>query len=78
VLDDSFTVYPNPSQSIVNIKSAHTIESVELYDVQGRILEKRFENSDTVIIDLSNRDNGIYFLKITSEKGSKVEKVVKN
>jgi Secretion system C-terminal sorting domain len=77
-LDDSFTLYPNPSQSIVNIKSAHTIESVELYDVQGRILEKRFENSDTVIIDLSNRDNGIYFLKITSEKGSKVEKVVKN
>ncbi len=77
-LDDSFTVYPNPSQSVVNIKSAHTIESIELYDVQGRILEKRFENSDSVTIDLSSRDNGIYFLKITSEKGSKVEKVVKN
>ena len=75
---DSFTLYPNPSQSLVNIKSAHTIESVELYDVQGRILEKRFENSDTVTIDLSSRDNGIYFLKITSEKGSSVEKVVKN
>lgn len=78
VADNSITVYPNPTKSLINITSHETIESVELYDIQGRILEKSFQNSDTVSLDISNRQNGIYFIKITSEKGSKVEKIVKN
>jgi Leucine-rich repeat (LRR) protein len=75
--DDSLSVYPNPTSSILNITSENTIESIELYDIQGRILEKSFQNSNAVILDISNRQSGVYFLKITSDKGSKVEKVVK-
>lgn len=75
--DDSLSVYPNPTSSVLNITSDNTIESIELYDIQGRILEKSFQNSNAVILDISNRQSGIYFLKITSDKGSKVEKVVK-
>lgn len=75
--DASLSVYPNPTSSILNISSDNTIESIELYDIQGRILEKSFQNSNAVILDISNRQSGIYFLKITSDKGSKVEKVVK-
>ncbi|WP_396191574.1 T9SS type A sorting domain-containing protein [Flavobacterium sp.] len=36
-----------------------------------------YQNSNAVILDISNRQSGIYFLKITSDKGNKVEKVVK-
>lgn len=75
--DVSLSVYPNPTSSILNISSDNTIESIELYDIQGRILEKSFQNSNAVILDISNRQSGVYFLKITSDKGSKVEKVVK-
>lgn len=75
--DASLSVYPNPTSSILNITSDNTIESIELYDIQGRILEKSFQNSNAVILDISNRQSGIYFLKISSDKGSKVEKVVK-
>lgn len=76
--DDSVKVYPNPTQSKININSNFNIKSVELYDVQGRILEKSFENNTSTTLNLSERQSGIYFVKITSEKGSKVEKVVKN
>lgn len=75
--DVSLSVYPNPTSSVLNITSDNTIESIELYDIQGRILEKSFQNSIAVILDISNRQSGVYFLKITSAKGSKVEKVVK-
>ena len=75
--DVSLSVYPNPTSSVLNITSDNTIESIELYDIQGRILEKSFPNSNAVILDISNRQSGVYFLKITSDKGSKVEKVVK-
>ena len=76
--DESVKIYPNPTNGIININSNFNIKSIELYDVQGRILEKSFENNTTTTLNLSNRQSGIYFVKITSDKGSKVEKVVKN
>src|SRR5690606_8467915 len=75
--DQTISVAPNPGVSFVGIKSRFTIESVLLYDVQGRILEASIENTTSTTIDLSSRQKGIYFLKVTSEKGSKVIKLVK-
>ena len=76
--DESVKIFPNPTNGIININSEFNLKSIELYDVQGRILEKSFENNSTTTLNISKRQNGIYFMKITSDKGSKVEKVVKN
>ena len=73
--DDSINVSPNPTSGTININSNFNIKKVELYDVQGRVLETQI--GETKTIDISEKANGIYFLKITSEKGSKVEKVIK-
>lgn len=75
--DNSIKIYPNPTVSIINIKSNHSIKSIELYDIQGRILETSLENSNETILDISKRETGIYFLKINTEEGSKVEKIMK-
>ena len=75
--DTTVKIYPNPTNAIINIESNYTINSIELYDIQGRILETHLEESTTATIDISNKLNGIYFLKITSENGIKVEKIVK-
>ena len=75
--DNSIKVYPNPTNAVININCNSIIESVELYDIQGRILETRLENSNNVIFDISSKQNGIYFMKITSDNGSKIEKIVK-
>ena len=76
-LDSSISVYPNPTNSFVTINCNNTIKSIELYDVQGRILETSIENSTTSKLDISEKQNGIYFVKINTENGSKVEKIVK-
>uniref|UniRef100_UPI00375224C1 T9SS type A sorting domain-containing protein n=1 Tax=Flavobacterium sp. TaxID=239 RepID=UPI00375224C1 len=75
--DNSISVYPNPANSIVNIKANSNLKSIELYDVQGRILQTKLVNVTNEIIDISNQSNGIYFLKITSDDGVKVEQIVK-
>jgi hypothetical protein len=75
--DESISVFPNPTNGNVNINSKFNIKTIELYDIQGRILETVIENSNESIIDVSTRQNGIYFLKITTDEGSKVEKIVK-
>ena len=75
--DNTIVVYPNPTTSVVNIQSNAPIKSVQLYDVQGRLLQTTLENNTDVLLDISEKSNGIYFLKITSEKGIKVERIVK-
>jgi uncharacterized repeat protein (TIGR01451 family) len=76
VLDNSISVYPNPATSKININCNNAIKSIEVYDVQGRILETIIDNK--TIIYISEKSNGIYFLKINTDKGSKVEKIIKD
>jgi hypothetical protein len=75
--DDSISIFPNPANSVVTIKCDSTIKSIELFDVQGRILVTKVISENSEVLDISDKANGIYFLKITSDKGSKVEKLLK-
>ena len=77
-IDESISVYPNPTNSIVTIKCNNSMQSVQLYDVQGRLLQTQIINNQTTTVDLSQQSSGIYFVKVTSENGEKVEKIVKN
>lgn len=74
--DNSITVYPNPAHAVVNITSDSTLKSIEFFDVQGRLLYAKIQNENTISLDISSHSTGIYFIKVISEKGSKVEKLV--
>ena len=75
--DNSIMVYPNPASTTVNIKCDSMIKSVTIYDIEGRVLETDLINNNSAAIDITGKTNGLYFLKITSDKGSKVEKLMK-
>ncbi len=77
IKDNSIVIYPNPTNSKINIKADNVLQNIEIYDVQGRILEIISQDTRESFIDISNKANGIYFFKIKTNKGSKVEKVVK-
>jgi len=74
-LDESIAVFPNPTASQITINANTDIKSMELFDTQGRILQTVLGNQNN--LDISSKSKGIYFLKITSKKGSKVEKILK-
>ena len=76
-LDKSISVSPNPATSIVNINSINAIKNIQLYDVQGRLLQTKLSNESNTKIDITDKTNGVYFLKITTEQGSKIEKIIK-
>jgi hypothetical protein len=73
-IDNSIAIAPNPTTGKIKINCNNTIKMIEVYDVQGRILETVLNANS---IDISDKSNGIYFLKITTEIGSKIEKVVR-
>lgn len=75
--DDTVRIAPNPTHDWINIHAQNTIRSVELYDVLGRILETSFSGKPDSALNIAHRPNGIYFLKINTDKGSSVQKLLK-
>ncbi|OYU81565.1 MAG: hypothetical protein CFE23_03605 [Flavobacterium sp. BFFFF1] len=73
-LDNGISIYPNPTNGVVNIKADSEVLSVELFDVRGR---KLMENHKSSSIDLTRFDSGIYFVKVFTVNGSAVERLVK-
>lgn len=77
----SFKMYPNPSNSILNLKLPQyiTVGNVMVYDVLGKmLLAKTFEDTHLVELNISNLVQGVYLIKIKSGKGSQTKQFVKN
>ncbi|MBP1644859.1 MAG: Protein of unknown function precursor containing leucine-rich repeat and a C-terminal secretion [Bacteroidetes bacterium] len=67
-------VYPNPVSNALNIETMENVENVILYDVLGKEVMCTKKTND---IDVSNLNNGIYILKLITEKGIGEYKIVK-
>ncbi len=77
-LDSSVAIYPNPAVNEVTISADNKIKSIQLYDAQGRIILTRLMDDLESKIDISSHSKGIYFIKITTEKGAQVQKLLKD
>lgn len=77
VLSNMISVYPNPAKDIVNISSEVTIKSYELFDVSGRLVKTGIVNQTEVSINLNQQNSGIYFLRINTENGSILNKIIR-
>ena len=77
VENKSVSIAPNPTRNNIQITSKGNITSVLLFDVQGRILETMTTNDEKVDFDLSQKQSGVYFVKVYTIKGVKVEKIIK-
>lgn len=70
-----FSIYPNPTTGLLNIKSSTSISDVTVYNNLGQLLITSEEKKQ---IDISTLREGIYFVKIKDENGqTETEKVVK-
>jgi hypothetical protein len=76
-VDSSIAVYPNPATTEVTVQSNNNIKSIQLYDVQGRIIKTSLTDTLESKLDVSSYGSGIYFIKIITEKGMQVQKLLK-
>lgn len=79
IADNELIISPNPSIDIVSITSEKVITSasVSLEDASGSIVYKEyFPSFDSTQLDLSSKKSGIYFLRIKSEQGTIVKKII--
>ncbi len=73
----SVSVFPNPTNNNVTVIFSATNASIEVLDAQGKLLQTVNAKSGDQI-SLANYQTGVYFIKVSSTNGSKLERVVKN
>jgi hypothetical protein len=75
--DLSIQIYPNPAAHIITVKADGTINAVQLFDAQGRLLFTKLINENTTEIDLSIYSSGIYFINVSTLTGKQTRKIIK-
>jgi hypothetical protein len=76
----SFNMYPNPSNSVLNLKlPQHITEgNVKVFSILGKeFLAKTFEATHSVELNVSNLAQGIYLVEVQSGGRSKTKQFVK-
>jgi beta-glucanase (GH16 family) len=73
-LDASLKLYPNPVTDKIHISSKMPISGLALYDVYGKLILTRENNTKS--IDVSRLNSGVYFLEVSSSTQKAVKKVM--
>lgn len=68
----NLSVYPNPTTGIVTVEG-DGVKNVEVMDMAGRMVM----TTNNSVVDMTNLSNGIYMIRINTEKGAFTQKIVK-
>jgi len=76
-LQPNFTIIPNPATNQITISSATPFHSVEIINFLGQTVVSQSAVGNIATINISNLNNGIYFVRVDFEGGGSVRKLVK-
>lgn len=78
--DSKLKIYPNPVNRFVNVSIQNQFEdhNLEIYTIQGQLLEVHKLDNKKTKIDMSGLDSGVYLFKQKSKASSKTYKIIKN
>ncbi len=78
--NESFSIYPNPAKNsiFINLKNGfNTHSNISITDVLGKEIYQLNAVNAELEIDISKLMNGIYFVKLSDEKGIFTQKFIK-
>ena len=70
-LSNQITIYPNPTKGKINIQSDLDVKRMDLYSSDGKLIKSNIKKRHLRI-----KVRGVYYIKIMTEKGSVVRRVV--
>ena len=75
-----FELYPNPCDSYVNIVFSNIdneIKHIQLFDIVGKMIYEKNVDQNSLQINMSSYNQGIYFIRITNNKNEHKHKIIK-
>lgn len=75
----SIKISPNPTKGDLSIISDYKISSIEIYDRQGKIIQKQSGiSAQRAQLSIHNIPSGVYIVKIITDKQTLIKKIIKN
>jgi hypothetical protein len=71
----NFSIYPNPTNGILNLSAKENFE-YQVFSLQGKKITQGESNSLSKQLDLSNYNSGIYLVKVNINGVSKTQKII--
>lgn len=72
-----FTIFPNPSPSSIEIMAESNINKVEIINFLGQTVLSQLATDAKILLNVSNLNSGIYFVRIFTESGIGIQKFIK-
>jgi len=72
----SFALFPNPTNGTVSITATEPISEISVSDMTGRTVIRHNACGTDTVIDTDSLRSGLYLVRIKTEKGSVVKKLV--
>jgi len=75
---NSIAIYPNPNEGQIQINNSgdHILKSAEIFAINGKKVKVFNQINDQNILQFDSLMSGLYFLKLNSNKGSIVQKLI--
>lgn len=77
---NGFEIFPNPASGYTTVTCRQLLHSanalVEIFSINGQLLERISFNNPEIIIDTRALREGLYLIKLTTGKQSKIKKLV--
>jgi len=74
-MESSVSVFPNPSSGHVTVNSQLRIERLQLFNLEGRLIEESNLNGQNSVV-LNDLPKGLYLIMLYTEKGKVTKKLV--
>lgn len=71
-------IYPNPIDSILNIRNGSIIISFNIYDMNGRLVKANSVNANSFSGPIDELQAGFYILEVVMNNSSLMMKIVKS
>lgn len=70
----SVQIYPNPASDFITISNLQGKETLEIFDLKGQLMKTFYGNAEDATINIAHLASGVYFVKITNQKGNSTNK----
>ena len=71
-----FNIYPNPVSDKLYIETLTQTQTIEIYDMFGR-QQSMVNGQQSMVIDVTNLNSGVYFVKVVTANGEAVQRFIK-
>lgn len=65
-------IYPNPSNGSFNIKSIEPITSIEIFSLNGNLINSNYYNDNRKLVNVEGLSNGVYIIVINKTQHFKL------